>query len=370
MSDLLDLTIGQTYRINRRFSGIPDNSTVSDATLIVRQKEQDTVNIFQKTITTVESGDGYISDDGANGILVLYFDLSASETGNLSNKRPFYYKITYNETYNQDAVLDEGLIYPVSEITDRGKALSTNADGSRGVYSARVSKLIDEYLDTIIHDFRQLRVWDEHARRTSPDTKKLVLTYQNWNTAFEPEVFNGNNESIKSSLLQVDYENGYLIVENDDGNQDYFITYETNLFPANQLKSFLDLTLMEINSSAQQGTYLTNYPTIDATPENWDAALVFGAASKVFKRLQSDGTLWKNFLIWQDGQGGQALAGDSADYYNNQFNDIKQSLKMGKFISKPGSLYNAFLNKGFLGAFSANARWRSYQVSRASLYYS
>ncbi len=170
---------------------------------------------------------------------------------------------------------------------------------------------------------------------------------------------------INASELTIDYENGTIQVESDDGNQDYFVTYEMNLFPSDQLWALVRLSLMEINASAQLGTYLTSYENIDDAPVFWDAPLVYGAAAKAFRRLQTDGTLWKNFLIWQEGAPGQQIASEASSFYQTQYDELRQSVKMGKFLARPGLLYNSFTVKGFSGGGLYGGRFRSILLQRS-----
>jgi hypothetical protein len=333
----------------------------------------------------------------------------------------------------------------------------------------RVDNLINAYLDGILHEFRQLRVWDEHARRissggvsvsganggpwlvtfstllqktdvdileadgtlltggtvavttTTPGTpttsevqtvtisgatggtftltykekttgaiaynasaaqvkralellptigeiKSLRITYTPVNEAFYPEVWDGQNNRVPPGSVTFDFNQGSFIVDGDDGNQDYFVTYEANLFPALVLENFLTLTLMEINSSAEQGTHLTNYTTIVESPLFWDGPLVYGASAKCFMRLATDGTLWKNFLIWQEGSNGQTIAKEASQYYQAQFDDMRKSVKREKFLAHPSFSFELFRSTG-LGILNPySSKFRGLQINRMSQY--
>lgn len=352
MTDTIkDLVIGSPYSILRRLVGVPLGQKLLSGTLDIRRKETDDTALITADIDENIQSTGQVTNNGAlDGAATFNFILEDAVTDTLSDKLAYHYKIWLTTDYAGTFVYEEGTIEPILERTDLGSALATNAVASSHLLTERTRKLIDEYLDTIIHDFRQLRVWDEHARRDPNDPKRLWLTYQNWNSRFYPQVFDGGNNPITADKLQIDFKHGTLVVTTDDGNQDYFVTYEMNLFPADQLLALLQLTLMEINSTAEQGTHLTYYPDIDHSPPFWDGPLVYGTVAKAFRRLQTDGTLWKNFLIWQDGNNGQTIASEASSYYQAQFDDLRKSLKRGQYLAKPGLLYQFFTAKGFGGS--------------------
>lgn len=359
MPAIEDLVKGSGYVFNRRVTGIPSGSQILTANIQILTKELNGTSVLSLDITPTVSSAGQIIDDGSvSGVGAMKFELSSSNTSNLT-AASYYYRMTVTSDFAGIFTLEEGTILPLFEGTDNTTALSTNASSSSRSLSARVRNLIDSYLDTIIHDFRQLRVWDEHARRSANDPSRLWLTYQNWNRSFSPQVFDAGNNAIPPSLLQIDYKEGSLTVEGDDGNQDYFVTYEMNLFPSEQLYALLNLTLMEINSTAEAGTHLTYYDSLDNAPPFWDGPLVFGAVAKAFRRLQTDGTLWKNFLIWQEGTNGQQIASEASSYYQAQFSELSKSLKRGQFLAGPGSLYQLFTSKGFGGVGPYTGRFRN-----------
>lgn len=254
-----------------------------------------------------------------------------------------------------------------SPITITGTATTTSADPSTST-SERVVRLVDDYLDSVLHDFRQLRVWDEHARRDGNDPTILRVTYKPVSSNFTPEVYDAQNTAIATAGVTWDYPNGEFSVTADDGDQDYFVTYEFNQFPATDLEAMLNLTLMEINSSAEPGTHLTDYETIEDAPTYWDGPLVIGTLAKCFRRLATDGSLWANFLIWQDGATGQQIAQQASQEYQTLFDDLRKSVKRTHHIAQLTSTFSYFRAIGFGGIGLYSSRFRGLQINRIGSY--
>ena len=189
MNTLESLVKGMSYQINRRIEGSTPGSNVSSVTLAIRSSQTATTDIVTSSITSTVEDQGFITDTGSvSGIAKYTFNLTSADTNLLLVGKIYYYEIR-TVTDNEGIVsVETGSISPNSTFTNSQTADSTAANAAPASASARVKTLIDTYLDTIIHDFRQLRVWDEHARRSSNDRQKLWLTYQNWNKAFTPQV--------------------------------------------------------------------------------------------------------------------------------------------------------------------------------------
>lgn len=288
----------------------------------------------------------------------------------------YYYRIIVKTSQDDSSqIIEAGTLLTKSEIDVRPTVAATTSARAAQTTSERVNLLIDQYLDAILHEFRQLRVWDEHARRTSNDCKLLRLTYRHLNPSFYPEVWTGQNEKLEANDFEVEYDSGALrvvsTVRPDSGYEDYFVTYEFDLFPAKDLEILLNLTLQELNlAGAANGGYITNYATIDSAPPYWDAPLVYGTLTKAFNRLASDSALWKNFLIWADSaqtQGPQ-IAKESASYYNEQMNNLTQSLKKLHLVASPSSSFDLFRQVGF-GFFAVGgSKFRELRINRLSIH--
>lgn len=235
--------------------------------------------------------------------------------------------------------------------------------------SSRVDKLIDDMLDANLAEFRQLMVWDEHASRTGDNPMVFRITYRPLNTSFTPEVYDGQNNRVAANDVTFYMDEGTFSVSSDDGNQDYFVTYRFNYFPAEVLESFLKLSLMEINATATANTYVTSYDAIDSAPAYFDGPLVLGAIAKAYKRLAMDTLLWKNYLIWPDGKNAQQMATEAANFFNQLYTELRTGTKFGKFIAKPSEYYALFRVSGFGGINQFAGKFRGLALNQMNVFY-
>lgn len=369
MQEILDLVIGNNYSFSRRIPAIPSGKSVLKAHFYVKEAFDSLTDILHLEITVNSSGVGQIEANGqSDGIAVLRFDLDKATT-ELFEFSEYYYCIQIETDYIEGIrLIEEGKLTPLEKITQIGPAKITNADRTNIHLSDRVKKLIDVYLDSILNDFRQLRVWDELLRRSANDPKLLMATYRDWNRTFTPQVFDSNNDPIHPDRLIVDYKRGEISIKDDPGYETYFVTYEFNLFTDEHLLPLLELTLQEINASSEPGTHVSDYPDIDSAPPNWDAPLVFGAASKAFRRIASDNAIWKNYLIWQSGEQGSQLASDAASYYQSQFDTMKLGVKRARYIGKATLAYDVFRTIGFGQVSPYSGRFRGLRINRITSY--
>lgn len=270
-----------------------------------------------------------------------------SGTETFSATQTYCYQIFYNTISDSTFVLFENGTFQASLSTDTELtvALATHAQAIE--VSPRVDTILNKYLDTIIHDFRQIRVWDEHARRSAGDPFLLRLSYRHLNLAFYPEVFDGQNNPVPPKQYAINFIEGNLRIAGDLGFTDYFVTYEFNLFPAEELQALLNLTLQEVNVAGEAGDYLTSYSTVEETPLYWDAPLTLGTAAKAFKRLATDSLLWANYLIWADPNNGPQLAQEASQYYQELFSTSAARTKKAHYIALPTAAFTAFESTGF-----------------------
>jgi hypothetical protein len=315
--------------------------------------------------------------DVGNGPIVPYTQLhlygGSGGTNDLQPQTEYTYKVYTTLSGEERPRLHEaGTLTPrsaddLSPLTAKHSLAEAAGEGT-----TRVRNLIDNYLDVILHEFRQLKVWDEHARRSANNPKLLHLTYQNLNPTFPTEVFNGQNERIPDIDYTILHKQGLLRVHTDSGNDDYFVTYSFNYFPAPELQSLLELTLQELNLSGGQGGapggFLTYYTDINTAPAYWDAALVFGAASKAFRRLAVDSGLWKNYLIWVSDNNGPNLAREYADYYQAELDSIKSQLKRIFLIARPTIAFQAFRTRGWGAMGLGSSRFRELRLNQIGMY--
>lgn len=237
-------------------------------------------------------------------------------------------------------------------------AYSTYADAVVTV-GGRAQLIIDGFLDAILGDFRQLMVHDEHARRNANDPTRLRLTYEYLNHFTVPEIFDGQNNRIDFSEVAFDFRNGMFSVASDDGNQDYFCTYTFNFFPEPILRMYMQQTVLNINfvGVGAGGGYLTNYTSLDQVPASWDGLIALGAAAMAWKRLATNGVIWRNWLIFDGdvgdgiqapgGAAAQQAANDAATYYQGLFDQYAAATKFDRFVIPPTEMWYIFATTGF-----------------------
>jgi hypothetical protein len=358
------VVIGRDLRLEIVVREVPLDQTVDSITWVVLDDEEDV--IITSTITGTQTSSGQITASGVLGTASGFFTVSNTITNTLDPEEDYHYRIELTGSYLAGTqVLEVGKLLSLSMETQTLTAMSTTADPSSDTYSERVQRLIDAYLDNILHDYRQLKVWDEHARRSAHDPLDLKLTYPHMNRVIPPEIYDQTQQPIAIDRIIADYDRSLVRVKGDDGNQDYFVTYEMNLFPPEDLYHLLNLTLMEINATAPPtGGRLTSYLTIDEAPLVWDAPLVLGTAAKAFLRLASDGTLWRNRLIWADGGEGQQVAMSQAQTYFQGFQSTALATKMGHYLARPTAVYDLFRVTGFGFVNPQGSKFRGLRVNR------
>ncbi len=229
--------------------------------------------------------------------------------------------------------------------------------------SDRANRIIDDMVDGPLSEYRALRVWDEHARRTAEDPLLFRLTYRPFNTSFPLEVFDQHNNRVSPLNVTSYGSEGTFSISTDDGNKDFFATYEFNYFPSELLLQFLQLSMAELNASADTSAYVTNY-TLESAPDYFDGPLAVGTLAKAFRKLSTDTMLWKNFLIWPNGDVAQQVAAATAQEYLAMFMELRLGAKRGKFIARPSQAYEAFRNTGFGGINAFTGKWRGLEVNK------
>lgn len=227
------------------------------------------------------------------------------------------------------------------------------------------NQLIDGPIDAVLSEFRELQVWDEHARRLQ--TPKLFrVTYRPINQLGFLEINSGQNERLDPADYTVGYSTGEVTITPDTGAEDYFITYAMNLFPANDLYQLMNLTLQEINAFVPEGSkQITKYSSIDTLPSIYYPALVYGTLAKCFSKLGYNSGLWKNRLIWADGQAGADLANNYAGSYRDLFTQSASGPKKQAYLALPTTNYTIFEMQG-MGNFVAtgSSKFRGFRPNR------
>jgi len=215
-------------------------------------------------------------------------------------------------------------------------------------------------------------LWDVDAVANASRLLDRPLVRPDSDSLFVPD----DTELIAISFDQVDFDfrNGNFAVLGDDGNQDYFCTYTFNFFPEPILRMFMEQTVLEINfvGAGAGGGYLTYYTTLEETPKTWDGLIALGAAAKAWKRLATNGVIWRNWLIFSGdvgegveapgGAAAQAAANDASQYYQQMFDSYAAATKFDKYVALPTEYFEIFATTGFgmFGPFgTGNQLWSS-----------
>lgn len=351
--DIKDFVIGEFYTLRRRFSN-PDRADPVRPVLSAR--------LFVGELFTV---DGVVVHDGGVSpfIVEVSFPFLDSDTRRLTAGLDYPYRLVLNYTVDESHVVEVGHLNGQSpDNLSSGTAITTYSDAAVNV-TDRTRNIIDFYLDAILGDYRQLKVWDEKARRCSYNPLRFQLSYEYVNHYTPVEVYDGFNNRIPDNQVQVDYRNGSLTILTDDGNQDYFVTYTFDFFPSTVLTAFCQLSLLELNyAGVTPGTgYVTNFQSISDAPPGWDGAITAGAAAKAWRKLATTGPLWRNVLIWggyagdvSGGAGGNAQAAlaaaeTAASSWQQMFDSLAQGVKSERYLAPPSVFYQIFRNQGFGG---------------------
>jgi hypothetical protein len=360
--------IGDAITLYRRYPGQTDTNPVVSAAFSIQLTPTSTP-ILSKTVTITPTVDGEVTLDGSLDPFVaeVIFKLSSVDTALLSPAKNYLYKIVLTLQDNNTHTVEGGSIRGEASFSSGTFTAKTTTAPASMFVGGRTANIIDSWLDAILSDFRQLKVWDEHARRTGEDPLTFKLAYENLNPAGSLELNDGNNNRIFLTNLHLNYADGSFYVSEDDGNQDYFLTYQFNLFPEQDLTAFLEQTLQEINISSEAGSYLTGYRTIEEAPASWDGILAIGAAAKAFRRLATNSALWRNSLIFRDGTAGQQIVADAATQYSTFFESTRLSVKRGQFLAPPSQYYELFRNSGF-GFLNPSGKYRGLQINRMASY--
>lgn len=355
MKQILDLVVGSQYLVSFNYPEIDPAKALTAAVFAVYSTTNPTTPIFSSAITTTASAEGHITENGATFYVGRgTFIVSAVKTALLEAKKQYLYTLQATLGSDPPAILEKGVLLPLTSKADFAEAFHSSAGGAVKNLNDRYVRLIDNYLDSLLGTFRELRVWDEHVRRDANDPKRLISTWPQWNHRHRPEIFDGQNQAVPFYKLKFDYEKGTFSVDGDSGHSDYFATYRFNYFPAKLLQAYIDLTLQELNVSSIQGRRVV-YEAVDQTPEWYDAPLVFGALAKAYKKLQLDSALWVNSLIWKDIGSGSSVAGDMAAYYSGKLDVAMESLNLDNSIGRASSAFELFRYVGFAPYGSASS---------------
>jgi hypothetical protein len=123
MSDniIADLTIGDDYDIERDVEGIPEETVLSKAWLMIKDDEDDAdeASLVTKEITEDEvSGVGQIMDTGADGTGHVFFQLTDADTETLTAFQRYWWGIKVLTDTDKKYTVLHGLLIPLGRIIE------------------------------------------------------------------------------------------------------------------------------------------------------------------------------------------------------------------------------------------------------------
>jgi hypothetical protein len=115
------VALGDDFRIQRRYTGLPTGVTIATAWITVKRSERldDADALFQKEITTAGTPDGHITDaDTDDGDIDLYFEITGDDFADASPNLEYFYDVQVKTSANEIHTLEKGTIAFIRGVTD------------------------------------------------------------------------------------------------------------------------------------------------------------------------------------------------------------------------------------------------------------
>lgn len=115
-----NIVIGDDFRIQRTYEGLPTGVVIDTAWLTIKKKESDldAAALIQKEITTSATSSGEITDEDTTGAnLAMYFDLTDTETLTAKAGIAYLYDIQVKTAGGAIHTLERGTITFIKQIT-------------------------------------------------------------------------------------------------------------------------------------------------------------------------------------------------------------------------------------------------------------
>lgn len=116
-----DIVVGDDFRVQRTYTGLPTGITISKAWLTVKQSESqlDAAALITKEITAAITSDGSITDpDTTDGAIAMYFDLTRAETAAALPNSIYIYDVQVKVSDGAIHTLEKGTISFILGVTD------------------------------------------------------------------------------------------------------------------------------------------------------------------------------------------------------------------------------------------------------------
>jgi hypothetical protein len=115
-----DLALGDDFRVQRTYTGLPSGVTIATAWMTVKRSERldDSDALFQKEITTAGTSAGHITDaDTTDGDIDMYFEVAGADFAAASPNLEYVYDIQVKTSSNQIHTLEKGTIAFIRDVT-------------------------------------------------------------------------------------------------------------------------------------------------------------------------------------------------------------------------------------------------------------
>ena len=118
---ILDVVIGDDFRIQRTYTSLPAGLTITKAWLTIKTSEKtlDASALIQKSITAAITSAGSITDaDTTGGSIAMYFDLTRTETATAQRNLPYVYDVQVKVSDGSIHTMEKGQIIFILGVTD------------------------------------------------------------------------------------------------------------------------------------------------------------------------------------------------------------------------------------------------------------
>lgn len=221
----------------------------------------------------------------------------------------------------------------------------------------RITYIINKLMSSQMMEFWQIGIYYETGNRMNHSVKanSYKFSYQNWNVAFEPEVYlNGSDMPLNKDMYVVDFINGIVTLNIDlEPGDNVQCSYNFCYFPLYQLEGYITRALSVCNTAGD--SMYTEY-TLDNAPAIFDGIMADLSISMCMEKLLLDYDLWKGRLIFAIGA--ESLYSGS-DNISGQLETIKRNceerayksldnpkLRVGQVLSYPTRWYWEAIHSG------------------------
>jgi hypothetical protein len=109
---------GDTLAVVRTVTSVPSGDSLASAKLTIKAKDTDTTNILQKSITTVGTADGQITDTGAGDQTgALRINVLSTDYGSIVAHKTYAYDIQVTTANGTVDTIEKGKVKFIQDVT-------------------------------------------------------------------------------------------------------------------------------------------------------------------------------------------------------------------------------------------------------------